>query len=491
MLGQVYVSIVGVIFIPIYIDMLGNEAYGLVAVFSMLQAIFAILDFGLTPTISRETSLYLSGSISSILYKKLRKLLFVIFLGIGLSFSASLLFLSHHIAMNWLNYETLSAKDVINSIQLMILCCFFRWMSGIYRGVISGAEDFKWLSLFNMISSSLKFIGVFLSMMIFGTKAEIFFLHQLAVAIIELIILFNKSSKCARNDEPVSDDIKISYTDEFRKIWKFSLSIAFTSGIWLFITQLDKILLSGILSLKEYGYFTVAVLLANGIFMISGPISQAIMPRMASLYAQDKSYDLKQLYMRSTKNVTILAGSASLLIVALPKTILSLWTGDNILSMETANILRLYSIGNMFLTISAFAYYLQYARGNLYYHLFGNTLLLFILTPSIVIAAYYFGSIGAGFVWLIANFLFLFLWVGYVHYKLEPGLHKYWIVDGFIKIIIPGGIISFLVALYLDDISSSVILKLIKIISVGLILMFLSFLLSRVDTHFTHAFKGK
>lgn len=474
--SQIFVTLVGLVCMPVYVNMLGSESYGLIGVFTTLQAVFSLLDFGLSPTISRETSLYLSGSLSPQEYKKLRRLLFRVFFVIGLSFSFLLIMNSQSIAKGWLKYESLTLSEVMLSIEIMTICCFFRWMCGLYRGVVSGAEKFGWLSFFNASLAALKFLGVFVSMNLWGAKAEVFFLHQLILSIFEWVLLRGKALKCVvtSNRSIIEEDFT---ENRLKKIWKFSSSIALTSAIWLFITQIDKIVLSGILDLKEYGYFTLTVLLANGIFMISGPISQAVMPRMASLYAVGKRHELFQVYNSTTKYVSIFAGTVSLLFAALPQTILSVWTGDDSISINASNVLRLYSIGNMFLVISAFAYYLQYSYGNLYYHVRGNLLLLILLTPSIVIAASVWGSIGAGYVWVTMNAIFLFLWVAYVHSKLEPGLHKEWIFNNFVRVIFPGAIVALLLGSYADDSSLTTIYKVIKVFGAGMII-FISTLIS-------------
>lgn len=53
--SQFYVTIIGIVTVPLYIQYMGAEAYGLVGFFAMLQAWFLMLDMGLTPTIARET----------------------------------------------------------------------------------------------------------------------------------------------------------------------------------------------------------------------------------------------------------------------------------------------------------------------------------------------------------------------------------------------------------------------------------------------------
>lgn len=100
--------------------------------------------------------------------------------------------------------------------------------------------------------------------------------------------------------------------------------------------------------------------------------------------------------------------------------------------------MTLYAIGNGFLAIAAFAYYLQYAKGNLRYHLIGNAFLVIILIPGIVFAATYYGAVGAGYVWLMTNGIYLFSWVAFIHHKLEPGLFLKWLGRDCLCVVFPG-----------------------------------------------------
>ena len=59
--SQIYVTVIGIVMVPLYLKYMGAEAYGLVGFFAMLQAWFQLLDMGLTPTMSRETARYRGG----------------------------------------------------------------------------------------------------------------------------------------------------------------------------------------------------------------------------------------------------------------------------------------------------------------------------------------------------------------------------------------------------------------------------------------------
>ncbi|UJF23499.1 lipopolysaccharide biosynthesis protein [Shewanella sp. OMA3-2] len=211
--------------------------------------------------------------------------------------------------------------------------------------------------------------------------------------------------------------------------------MAFTSAVWVLVTQTDKLILSGILPLAEYGYFTMAVLVAGGVMIISGPISSSIMPRMARLHAEGKHQELLIVYRNATQLVSVICGSAAIVIAFFAESLLYVWTGDRELARNTSLTLTLYVIGNGFLAVSAFPYYLQYAKGNLRYHLIGNAVMAVVLIPSIIVAATYYGAVGAGYAWLAVNVLYLVSWAGYVHHKLEPGLHYKWMLSDIIKVV--------------------------------------------------------
>lgn len=434
--SQLYVTGLGILILPLYIKYMGAEAYGLVGFFTMLQAWFAMLDLGLTPTISRETARYFGGSMSSLNYRQLFRALNVIFIVIALLGGFTLILLADLITQKWLKFQNLSMEDVIVCVQIMGLSVALRWMSGLYRGVITGAEQLVWLSGFNAIIATLRFIIVFITMRIFGFTPLVFFFHQLGVIIIEIVFLCWKTNQLLPKKDVLKTKIGWSI-QPIGPVLKFSLSIAFTSMVWVLVTQTDKLVLSGILPLGEYGHFTLAVLVASGIMIISGPVSGAIMPRMASLYAQGNISELIRVYRNSTQLVSVIAGTASLVIAFFPEMLLFAWTGDKALTDSVAPILRLYVLGNALLAVGAFPYYLQYALGNLRYHLIGNALMVVFLLPSIIWAAKNYGGTGAGYVWLGLNLSYFIVWVSYVHNKLMPNLNPEWITKDILLIYLP------------------------------------------------------
>ena len=53
-IGRFWTSLIGIVFVPVYIHFIGIEAYGLLGVFATFQFLLGLLDMGLSTTLNRE-----------------------------------------------------------------------------------------------------------------------------------------------------------------------------------------------------------------------------------------------------------------------------------------------------------------------------------------------------------------------------------------------------------------------------------------------------
>lgn len=447
---QIYVTLVGILILPMYLKYMGAEAYGLVGFFTMLQAWFNLLDMGLTPTVARETARFRGGATDALSYRRLLRALQLIFFAVALLGGGAMFVFSGHIADGWLKVQTLPLAQVKIALQLMAMGVALRWMSGLYRGCISGSERLVWLGGFNAFVATLRFVGVLPVLIWMGHTPAVFFTYQLLVAVVELAGLAAKAHGLFPG-VPAGQQLGWSPASLFlpiKSVLKFSLTIAFTSSVWVLVTQTDKLVLSKLLPLADYGYFTLAVLAASGVMMISGPISGALMPRMARLQAEGDEAGLIALYRNATQMVAVIAIPACLVLAFFAEQVLWVWTGDAHAATQAAPVLRLYALGNGFLAMAAFPYYLQFAKGDLKLHLIGNAIFILLLIPSLVWATWTYGAVGAGYAWLGSNAIYFFAWVPLVHGRFVKGLHWQWLIKDLIPIAVLG--LMSMIALYVS-----------------------------------------
>lgn len=422
--SQIYVTIVGIVMLPLYVRYMGAEAYGLVGFFATLQAAFQLLDMGMTPTIARQTA-QSHGLAGGAHLRELLRALEGVFVCVALAGVAAMFFGAQYIAMHWLQVGQLPIDEVANSLRLMAGVVGLRFIAGLYRGAITGFEALVWLSGFNIVVATFRFVLVLPLFWLAGAAPARFFEYQLVVALFEAAGLIAKSYALLPA-RPAAGWTKWRW-GPLREVLQFSMTIAFTSGVWILITQVDKLVLSKLLPLGEYGYFTIAVVVANGVVIIGGPLSNAILPRMTRMASGGAEADLLALYRAGSQLASVIAVSASIVLAFFARPILAAWTGDAALAAQAAPILSLYAVGNGLLAMSAFPYYLQFAKGDLRLHVIGNCLFVLFLIPIIIYASIEHGALGAGTAWAGMNVVYFFGWVPLVHRRLAPGLHARWL----------------------------------------------------------------
>ena len=424
--SQIYVTLIGIVMVPMYVRYMGAEAYGLIGFFAMLQAWFTLLDMGLTPTMARATARFNGGASDALSLRRLLRALEGIFIAVAVLGSAAMIVGSGAIAGSWLKVQQLPLTEVQHAIMLMAVIVALRWICGLYRGAISGFERLVWLSGFNIAVATARFVLVIPVFIYVGTSPMQFFSYQLLLAVIELVVLAIQTYHLLPK---VAAATRTPWQWEpLRGVLKFSLSIAFTSSVWVLVTQTDKLVLSKLLPLTEYAYFTLAVLVASGVMVISGPISAALLPRLSRLSAAGDDAGLIRLYRNATQLVTVIAVPAALVLAFFAEPVLWAWTGDADIASKAAPILTLYALGNGILALGAFPYYLQFAKGDLKLHLIGNALFVVLLIPALIWATLHYGVIGAGYAWLGANAVYFLVWVPKVHGRFVKGLHAQWLV---------------------------------------------------------------
>lgn len=450
--SQIYVTLIGIAMVPLYIKHMGAEAYGLVGFFAMLQAWFSLLDVGLTPTIAREAARQRGGATDALSYRRLVRALELIFLITAVAGAAVLLAGAGYIARDWLRASQLPVAEVLAAVQLMAVIIALRWMAGLYRGALYGGEQLVWLSGFNSTIATLRFVGVLPLLVWVGTSPTVFFGYQLVIAVLELVVLVVKAY---RHFPPMPAQAPLAWDwTPLKPVLRFSLTIAFTTSVWIFVTQTDKLVLSRLLPLAEYGSFTLAVLVASGIQILTGPVGSAIMPRMARLEAEGQHARMIDIYRQSTQLVTVVASAAATAVALHAESLLWAWTGNATLAHQAAPVLTLYALGNGVLAISAFPYYLQFAKGNLRLHLIGNASFVVLLVPLVIWAAITHGSVGAGYVWLGMNLLSFVAWLPLVHRKFSPGLNRLWYGQDVAIIVLATAVAGYAVSLLLPPIGS-------------------------------------
>ena len=420
--SQVYVALIGIAMVPLYLKYMGIEAYGLVGFFAVVQAWSQVLDFGLSQTLGREAAKLNAGVTTVESLNMLLRLLEIILGVFGVAIIALSWTLGFWVADSWLKLDALDPADVARCVGVVGIVLGLRLVSGVYRGGLLGLGHQASANAIAAAVATLRSVVVVPILIWVSNSILAFFFFQLVVAVAEGVLL----RAVLRRFLPGGPARKFRW-EVLKEPIRFGRGLAFLTCMWVAVSQGDKLILSHMLPMQEYGGFILATTIALGTILVVSPLQQAVLPRLIVLAEQKDDAKLVQLYRKTTiLLVAMLAGFGGVM-VAFPAQVLYAWTGDVKAASQAAEVLRWYAAGTCFMGAAAMSYLLQHAHGDLRLHIKGNLVCLFILIPAVIFSTLYYGAVGAAMAWATTNLFFLLCWTPIVHGKFLPEIRTAWL----------------------------------------------------------------
>lgn len=389
----------GLAFVPLYIKYIGIEAYGLIGMFAVLQAWLALLDMGMTPTLAREMARFSGGVHSNESIRDLLRSIEIIAFCVAVLLAGGIALGSNWIATLWLKANALSAEAVAQALAIMGFVTAIRFVEGVYRSAIVGLQRQVMLNVVNGIMATLRSLGAIGVLAWVSPTLSAFFLWQGLVSIVTLAILgfatYAGISKGVRRGR--------FSVEAVRGVWRFAGGMVGITFLTLLLTQVDKILLSKLLTLREFGYYTLAGTIAGALSILISPITQAFYPRFCEMQARGDTVALADNFHKGAQLVSVIAGSAGIVLVLFSETFLKLWTQDNELSRQVSTIMSLLVFGNLLNGMMWIPYQMQLAHGCTRLGVYVNMVAVLFIVPSILWFVPSYGAQGAAWVWVVLN----------------------------------------------------------------------------------------
>jgi O-antigen/teichoic acid export membrane protein len=186
----------------------------------------------------------------------------------------------------------------------------------------------------------------------------------------------------------------------------------------LLLTQIDKVLLSNLLTLSEYGYYALATVMAGAIFTVAGPITQAWFPRLTELHAGDRESELNEGFHEGAQMVSVLVGSVAIVMIVFSEAILELWIGDPVIASKVSFLVSLIAVGNLLNCLMWMPYQAQLSYGWTSLSVRINVISVIIIIPGLIWTTPYFGAVGAAYLWIALNIGYLFIGAQFMYRKI-------------------------------------------------------------------------
>jgi len=432
-IARAWIIIANLIFIPIFIKITGVEAYGLIGIFTSLTALLAVLDLGLSSLLSRELSRLSVIPNSEHESRDLVKTLEMIYWSIGLLIGIGVILLAPFIARQWINSQGIDIPTVQTAVMLMGLSLAFQWPSSLYSGGLMGLQRQILLNAVRIITVTLQYGGALLILWLISPTILPFFMWEAFIGAANTLLL----AACIWKTLP-GKSIKPQFNSSLlRKNWRFATGMTGIVALVTILTQLDKVILSKMLSLEFFGYYAIAFSGASVITHAVTPIFSVLFPEFSQIVATDNKIHLTDLYHKWCQMVAIVILPAAIILAVFSEQILSLWLSNPATVQNTNLLLTLLAIGTSINAIVTLPYTLQLAYGWTKLSVFKNIIAILLLTPLMILLVKYHGATGAALAWIILNLGYLVIEVPIMHRRLLKGeLWSWYLYDVAIPLII-------------------------------------------------------
>jgi O-antigen/teichoic acid export membrane protein len=415
---------------PIYLKLLGPEAFGLVAVFQALMAIASLADLGFSASLQRELSRLASSPNSA---REMRGTLWALELLVG--FSSALVgggvaLLAPRLSQGWLQLQSISSETARTAIAAMGLAIALRFPAGLYGAGLLGLQRQGLLNAVRVTAEAVRALGGIGCLLLSTSRAEVFFWWQgVAAGLGSLALALALRASLPASEEPGSRDAFRTY----RRVWRFA---AGTSGITItaiLLTQMDKVLLSRLVTLESLGYYSLAATAAAGLYRLVSPLFSAFYPRFVQLATLQAERELEALYHLGTQLLAVIVLPVAIVGAVFAAPIMQAWTGNADAAANSGPIFRLLLLGTALNGLMNFPYAIQLAYGWTTLTLVGNLVAIGVFIPAMYALVRQWGGQGAAAVWLALNFSYLTISTTVMHQRLLRGAQRIWLVNAILK----------------------------------------------------------
>jgi O-antigen/teichoic acid export membrane protein len=192
------------------------------------------------------------------------------------------------------------------------------------------------------------------------------------------------------------------------------------------LTQLDKIILSRLMSLDLFGYYILASTVASSVTRLAGPIFNALYPKFTQLVAMGDLEELTLTYHKASQLMSVLVFPFVMVMSLFSRQILLLWTQDAQIAESTSLLLSLLIAGFALNALMHVPYALQLAFGWTRLALYTNFVAVVALGPLIYVMASLYGPAGAATVWVLLNACYILVSLQIMHRRLLPDQKWRW-----------------------------------------------------------------
>jgi len=398
-LGMGAVALAPVLALPWYLSELGPKQFGLIGFIIMLQAILGLLDAGLRQALVREVAVRFNTSDEG-RYRTASLLLGFerIYWGFALCTGLVVTLMAGTIARHWLNLDGLPVTTGQQAVYGAAAIFAAQFPGSIYRSLLVGAQAHVALNIIMASGALLRHVGG-VAVITAWPALSAYLIWHATIALLETLICGKWAWSLMRVKR---SQIKWD-TNEWRPIWRLVAGMSGATLLGALTTQMDRIVLSRMVDIEQFGYYTIAATVALGSLQLIYPLIQAVLP--VAIQMRNDLAALRSMSVKLAGLLTLLVGLGILIFAAVGEWLLGIWLRNPEVVAAVYPMLAVLLAGVVLNAFYNVGYVNWLARQKVHRILQVNTLAVVLSAPLIPLFVSWQGTIGAAFGWLTINLI--------------------------------------------------------------------------------------
>lgn len=419
---KAWTALLGILAVPFLPRFLGAEAFGIVSFVLIVQSAVNLLDFGLSNSITRQVALHRAAGERDGCIRTIRTLE-AVYWAIGALICGALISGSQLWGISWLHPNALSPDSVRQSLFWASLAVTSLWPMTFYSGALMGLERYTAANLVSAGSLTLRQLGGILVAWFTGGDLRVFFIWQFIASL--LPVLAAAALVWSASGVRIGSPIRWHLLREQKNLLS---GMALSTGAMLVFTQLDKIVLSRLLPLSEFGLYSIAWTAAGIFYLFYSPVAAIGLPRFTRFAATGNRNALMRSYSLASQVVGLGVIPTAAVLAIYSRPILTFWLHDKAMANSTAPLLQVLA---PFAAAGALAYIpavFQWAHGWTAPTSITNAVASVVLAPCLYFAYRSGGTRVAILVWGILRIAQAVWQVAWTHRRLlqHQSLQWFW-----------------------------------------------------------------
>lgn len=387
------------IFVPIYLSILGIENYAVIGFYTLILGIISFADSGMSSSITKEFALVNDASYKYSLLRRIENL----YILVCVLLMILIVSFSNYIAAHWLTSDKIPVTTLAYYIKLIGIGVSIQLLSSLYFGALFGLNKQIQANSIQVIWNLFKAGIVVVVLIYFKATLEVYFIWQILCNIIYVLFLRYNIIVNLKSIESVLEDNLSGIPLHILKYIGGMTMIALISSI---NSQADKIITSSFFSLRIFGYYNMASILSQIPVILATPLVAFVFPLFSKFSTEIDQDKLIICFKKITFLLNIIIIPTALALFFYTLEILMLWAGksiDTTILPELILVIKLLSIGSLFLGLQFPLFYMLLSKGKTNYTVYQGIFQICLGLPLLYICAKYFTLSTIGIPWIFIN----------------------------------------------------------------------------------------